>query len=388
MDTKPTLPVLNNSHPFASSCVFAVIIPTSGDYKDYINNITPTNSGVTSTTGANGPRALFDSVNDYLDYGASNVFMPTTNMTVIIGCKKSDGTDRDAQAICVDDTGTARFWFTPNHWVNGFVYCDFGGASAPPNRIVDGAPGTAGDDVWAAVMGSTIKQLWKNGSKTAEIAAGTTYTPSTATFRINKAVNLQGGDLWELDFVLIFDTEFNSTDIATLFADPVAMFRPQDPATLTSASINAAGTQLTTVWSEAVDPGTFTGTISGTRKTISIGSYVSGTGTTTLVYGLSPSGKVFNTDFEGDITLSLDAGATETTAGAVASDAVVDAAVTNNSTLIYTPTGVRLYYRIADGPDFSNIASGIIGDSGGSGGTEGSGRTGFGTRYRDRYLSR
>lgn len=388
MDTKPTSPVLNGSHPLAGNIVFAVILGTgdSDGLKDIINNIAPTNSGVTFTSGANGPRAIFDNVNDYLDYGASNVFMPATNMTCIIGCKKSDGTDRDAQAICVDDGGTARFWFTPQHWVNGFVYCDYGGAVAP-YRINDVAPGTAGDDIWGCVMGSTKKQLWKNGTKTAEIAVGLTYTPSTATLRVNKSVNLQGGDLWELDFIIIYDKELDATEMASAMADPVEPFRPQDPATLVSASINAAGTQLTTVWSEAVDPGTFAGTITGTRKTIAIGSYVSGTGTTTLVYGLSPSGKVFSDDFEGNITLSLDAGATETTAGAVPSDAVVDAAVTNNSTVIYTPTGVRLYYRIADGPDTSNTANGVIGDAA-SGTSEGSGRTGFGTRYRDRYLSR
>lgn len=216
---KPTVPTLNLAHSLAGNVKFAVIIPTAGDFKCYKNNITPTNSGVTNGTGANGPRAVFDDVNDYLDYGASNVFMPSTNLTCLMGWKKTDGTDRDSQAICVDATGADRFWFTPNHWVNGFVYADFGGASAPPNRIVDVAPGAAGDDVWACVMGATVKQLWKNGSKTAEIAAGTTYTPSTATLRIGKSVNLQGGDLGELDFAFIFDKELNSTEIGDLFTN-------------------------------------------------------------------------------------------------------------------------------------------------------------------------
>lgn len=360
MDTKPTSPVLDPGHAQATGLVFAALFPTAGDYKDYINNITPTNSGVTSGTGANGNRAIFDNVNDYLDYGASNVFMPGTSLTCIIGWKKTDATDRDAQAICVDATGADRFWFTPNHWVNGFVYCDFGGSAAPPNRIVDVAPGAAGDDIWGCVMGNTVKQLWKNGTKTAEIALGTTYTPSTATLRINKAVNLQGGDLGECDFILIYSGEKSAGEMAAIMADPFAPFRAPPVPTVSTATINSAADRITVVWSAATDVVAISGSLSGARNSIALGNLISGDGTATHVYGLSPTGKVFKSDFEGAITLNLGAGMVESSSGAVANEAVTGQAVTNSSGVIYTPTGTHTY-KIAADSVYSNEVDVTIG---------------------------
>lgn len=364
MDTKPTAPVLNTASPYGTNCIFAVLVPTSGDYKDYKNSVTPTNSGVTSTTGANGPRALFDSINDYLDYGASNAFLGdgTNGTTVIIGLKKSDATERDCQHFCVDSTtGNERFWASLP-FVDGNCYFDSFGTGNGRNFC---ASGTEGDDVWILVSGPSGKHMWKNGSDLSSSAtAAQVGTPTTAAFRIGKAANVQGGDLFELDYLIILNTEVTSSgDIATLFTDPVAMWRPVIPA-LSSATINAGATTLTLVWSTAVTDASFAATLSGQRKTIAVGALQSGDGTDTHVYALSPTGKIFKSALEaGTVAITIASGKVTAVSGGNPNATITAQSVTNNSTVIYTPAGVLMTYKVLVGATVSNEASGTIGSS-------------------------
>lgn len=98
--------------------------------------------------------------------------------------------------------------------------------------------------------------------------------------------------------------------------------------TLVSATTNAAGTQVTTVWSEAVtNVATPTVTCSNRLATFTT-LYVSGTGTTSLVWVII-SGAVYLNE---TVTLSAVADTVESSSTATPNGAISAASVTNAST--------------------------------------------------------
>ena len=173
--------------------------------------------------------------------------------------------------------------------------------------------------------------------------------------------------------------------------DPWVLLRnpsPPDPPTIVSATVNTTGDEITVVYSDSVTVTVdFAGSLSGTAATgLTLGTISSGDGTNTHVYPIV-GGIVHIVTFDATVLLNMDAGSVEATniAGSTGNDAVVDQAVTNNSDEFYTPRDTHMTYKITSFGQDSNTDTGIIGQVGSG---EGSGRSGFGTRYRDRFLSR
>ncbi len=150
-------------------------------------------------------------------------------------------------------------------------------------------------------------------------------------------------------------------------ADPWVLLRPPAPPdapTVVSITFNDTGDEVAIEVSDSVTVATFAGTISGAIAPVQFGSLLSGDGTATLTVALT-GGKIYRDDFEGAITVDIDAGSFEATnvSGSTGNDAVVDAATTNDSEEIETPVGVLITYEVRIGEDASNEASGTIGGS-------------------------
>ncbi len=156
-------------------------------------------------------------------------------------------------------------------------------------------------------------------------------------------------------------------EIAAFDADPWEVLRADVAPTLVGTTINAAAIQVAFEWSTAVNRASFDATFGGTLHSgLALGSYISGEGTTTLTYALSPTGKVFKSDFDTGVTVSIASGKVTAVSGGLGNDTITNASVTNNSTVIYRPAGTATYKVEADGL-YSNTDDGTIGGRSGVG---------------------
>ena len=152
-------------------------------------------------------------------------------------------------------------------------------------------------------------------------------------------------------------------------ADPWVLLRPPlppDPPEILSATGSTAGDEVTVGYSDSVDvTGSFAASLSGTLVPgLTLGAVSAGDGTATHTYPIV-GGKLYDEDFEGTITLDMDADSVEATniTGSTGNDAVVDQEVINGSTEFRTPREVHMTYKVQSFGQDSNTATGIIGGS-------------------------
>lgn len=110
-------------------------------------------------------------------------------------------------------------------------------------------------------------------------------------------------------------------------------FGTQFTPTLTSGTFDETASFYTEVWTEKVNRSAVphsSRTFTGATGVSAEGAYVSGDGTTTLVFALTPSGTVLSTDVP---TVDVDADAVESAVGAVPNAAITAFDVDNLSTL-------------------------------------------------------
>lgn len=113
--------------------------------------------------------------------GASNLYLTTTAVTVVIGYRKTDSTLRTAAAFGVEngagpDVTTRCGAHLP--YSDGVVYWDFGGVTAGSTRVTYSS-GVFGDDTWVFTVGARGMEIWQNGFLRASNAATPTRTSTT-----------------------------------------------------------------------------------------------------------------------------------------------------------------------------------------------------------------
>lgn len=102
-------------------------------------------------------------------------------------------------------------------------------------------------------------------------------------------------------------------------------------ATLSSASLNAGATQLSTTWSQGVDPNVGNPIIKVNGRGVSIASsYLSGTATLTIIWTLAAGAVIFANE---TVTVDIAAAVVVNDSDSGPNLAIVGAAVTNNSTV-------------------------------------------------------
>ena len=173
----------------------------------------------TWSANARGPALRFNNTTDTLPIAIDSVFMPTGNITIVIGWKKTDATLRASVAFgdnIADATTQCRLSLP---YSDGNVYFAYGtGVDFSASGL------TFGDDIWAATVGPRGSEIWQNGKLVGFSASiGTRSNWTSVNFRINGDGNF-GGDLAECSCFHVWSRQLTVGEIKAQARDPFALY--------------------------------------------------------------------------------------------------------------------------------------------------------------------
>jgi len=160
---------------------------------------------------------------DYDHLGPTADLLPLQEITIVLGYKKTDATNRISVAFGSRDHGgagdTASRCSSHLPYNNGTVYWDFGGDSGS-NRVSVGGL-TFGDDVWAFTTGPRGQEIWQNAVRQA-FAAAQNPTRTDAPYDVVSLGMLPGiaSDLAIYRFFYIYHRQLTEYEIDEITADP------------------------------------------------------------------------------------------------------------------------------------------------------------------------
>jgi hypothetical protein len=164
---------------------------------------------------------------------------PTQRVTVLCIREKTDGTARDSALFGGNLNGAgsdAQRCMAHAPWVDGTLYWQFGGNSAPNNLSVAGLTFT-GEERWAFVAGSRGSSIYRNGERIANQTTAITRTAGGSMY-LNAHAQANVGDLQHFRFFAVLDAEWTASMVAEWDANPWLMF--SEPEVTLSRSTNVA----------------------------------------------------------------------------------------------------------------------------------------------------
>jgi hypothetical protein len=169
--------------------------------------------------------------------------MPTQTFSMVVGYQKTDATLRNNGSVGIISGTQAERCAIALPYGDGVFSFDFGGFTDGSTRVsVSGL--TKGNDIWIATTGARGMELWQNGTKVVSNAANPTRTATTGGFMLGNA-NGSASDLANWIFVHTYNVQLSTTDIATLTANPYAMYgAAATPITVTPPADSLAGGEL------------------------------------------------------------------------------------------------------------------------------------------------
>lgn len=167
-----------------------------------------------------GVRCTSVSAGQYVTLGIDSGQFPQSRVTILIGIKKMDGTNRPTHALHTGSGGTSLFELLVP-FTDGTVYFDWGGGVSGSTRVSVGGL-TKGDDVWAFTTGPRGMEIWQNGLKKASNSATPSRTSGASTpISIGEAT--LGADLAITSFVFFWDRQLLPSEIRSLSDQPYGM---------------------------------------------------------------------------------------------------------------------------------------------------------------------
>lgn len=151
--------------------------------------------------------------------------VPTTNITVSLGYRKTDTTARLATAAGIDGVTTTGRCNIHLPYSDNVVYWDFGGVTSGVSRIT-AASLTFGDDAWSFVAGTGGMRIWQNGRQRATQSGTATRTVFGANWTLGTGAGL-GSDLADYKWVAMHNVPLDAERIQQLHAEPFALMAPQ-----------------------------------------------------------------------------------------------------------------------------------------------------------------
>ena len=194
---------------------------------DALNRLVATLTSSDWGSGAQGPVIVHDATTDRTELAAnSSTLLPTGDVTIILGSRKTDATNRDSGAFGVDTATAAEYCAAKLPAADGTVYWDYGGVTAGTTRLT-AASLTFGDDAWGFTVGPRGMEIWQNGILRASNAANPTRTATSAAFKLGLYDSALGGDLAAYNCVYVFAGQLSQEDVALLTSDPSTLFLDQ-----------------------------------------------------------------------------------------------------------------------------------------------------------------
>lgn len=206
------------------------VVPTSGsNYRNGAGAFRQTNGGVKLT-----------STSDKITLVQSDQLLPLNTVTVVIGSRKTDTTNRASCAFQVDSSTSTTRLSAHLPYSDGTVYFDFGGFSNGSSRVT--ASGlTFGSDLWVFTTGPRGMEIWQNGILRASNSANPTRATTTANWLLGTGA-LGGADLAEYDYLGLWNRQLSPTEIKQISSNPYSIFRK--PSYTTTAPIATGSSTL------------------------------------------------------------------------------------------------------------------------------------------------
>lgn len=156
----------------------------SGTPRDALNGLAATLASSDWGSGAQGPVIVHDATTDRTELvAASSALLPTGDVTIVLGARKTDGTNRDSGAFGVDTATAAEYCAVKLPAADGTVYWDYGGTTGGTTRLT-AAGLTFGDDAWGFTVGARGMEIWQNGVLRASNSANPTRTATSAACKL------------------------------------------------------------------------------------------------------------------------------------------------------------------------------------------------------------
>lgn len=191
-----------------------------------LENLAPVATGDAVLSGATlaGGVIVFDNAADYVRLTTnSNLVLPAgvgSEVTIMAGYRKTDGTDRNSAMFGVHGSETiSHHALVP--FGDGTVYWDTGGFNDPANRETAAWTNDTSFHVWAFTSGARGHEIWLDGVKIASNAGtGTRVGDASAQVRLGSAITTIGSDLAEMQWFFVHEDQLAEALIADISADP------------------------------------------------------------------------------------------------------------------------------------------------------------------------
>lgn len=167
--------------------------------------------------------------------------IPTTEITIIIGFRKTDATNRESGAFgMINETTASKLCGCHCPYSDGTVYWDFGGSSGGSTRLSVGSLTVSGFNVWGFSAGTPGMQIWQNGVLRATQSGHGTRTVSTNNFGLGYH-NTKVMDNAAFAFLFLYNRMLMADEQQRIGINPYGMFaappRPISVATFGRADI-------------------------------------------------------------------------------------------------------------------------------------------------------
>lgn len=174
---------------------------------------------------AHGPVVQHDAVGDYVDFGPSSNYLPTSAISVAVIYRKTDGTDRVSTLFGVHPgAGASKCGAFP--WNNGTVYWDFGGDTEGVTRVSEPWGPDTDWHYWVFSCGSRGMEINLDNAILDSNAANPTRTSTTDPFRLGKT-QIGAADLSETAFLAVASRQWNLAEIAEWNDGPFGLITPR-----------------------------------------------------------------------------------------------------------------------------------------------------------------
>lgn len=217
----------------------------------------PTTQGGTSRVTANsgvGRRFQGGVSTDFIGYGTADSLFGQNRAdgSIVSLLRYTDTTLRDAQLFGQSSDGGASNRILVQHWSDGKIYFDWGGATNGAGRISATVSKTLNPFVISAISSaSSGKKLWIDKQKVAENGADFTAFPSSsAVFRLGNIYSTWISDACEIYLAVTWNRPLSDLEYTSFVDNPWQIFEDEEEYLFIPAA--GGGSSVSLVVSEAL----------------------------------------------------------------------------------------------------------------------------------------
>ena len=185
------------------------------------------------SAGARGGAMTYTATTDGISIGENTQHRIATDVTIILGYEKTDGTNRNSQAFGYNGAISRMLVHLP--WSDGNAYWDFGAG-----RLTLAAAGVTGYNVWAFTAGPRGMEIYKNLTRTNAASFPTRTITDAVSFGLGS--HGIGTDLARTYFFFLHSRQLPIPYINAAIADPYrVLFMPNTAGNQTGLPVAASG---------------------------------------------------------------------------------------------------------------------------------------------------